>query len=122
MAHCPKSLKQLGALLAGGKDISTDELFDKYFSTLGPSLRKIATVKKNTNVLMHIMGYFKKELSSDEKSELREAISRYHEGLVPLLVPLTLLNHYVRKYKPLYLMHQIYLNPHPLELMLRNHV
>ncbi len=122
MAHCPGTLKQLGALIAGGKDHSPDELFDKYFSFLGPSLKKIATVKKNTNVLMHIMGYFKKDLSSDEKSELMEAIGRYHERLVPLLVPVTLLNHYVRKYKPLYLMHQIYLNPHPLELMLRNHV
>lgn len=122
MAHCPKTLKQLGALLATGRDYSLDELFDKYLSSLGPSLKKIATVKKNTNVLMHIMGYFKNDLSSDEKSELIEAIGRYHEGLVPLLVSITLLNHYVRKYRPLYLMQQIYLNPHPLELMLRNHV
>lgn len=122
MAHCPKTLKQLGALLAQGKDYQTDQLYDTYQDVLSPGLQKIATVKKNTNVLLHIMGYFKKELSTDEKSELKETIDRYYEGLVPLLVPITLINHYVRKYHPPYLTHQIYLNPHPLELMLRNHV
>jgi uncharacterized protein YbgA (DUF1722 family) len=122
MAHCPKTLKQLGLLLARGKDYSLDELYDTYISSLSPALLKIATVKKNTNVLLHIMGYFKSDLSADEKSELKETIDRYHEELIPLLVPITLMNHYVREYRPPYLMHQIYLNPHPLELMLRNHV
>jgi len=122
MAHCPKTLKQLGALIAQGKDYSPDQLYDTYLGAMSPALQKIATVKKNTNVLLHIMGYFKKDLSTDEKSELKETIDRYHEGLVPLLVPITLINHYVRKYRPLYLTHQIYLNPHALELMLRNHV
>jgi uncharacterized protein YbgA (DUF1722 family)/uncharacterized protein YbbK (DUF523 family) len=122
MAHCPKTLKQLGALLAQGKDYELDQLYDTYLGALSPALQKIATVKKNTNVLLHIMGYFKKDLSTDEKAEMKETIDRYHEGLVPLLVPITLINHYVRKYRPVYLTHQIYLNPHPLELMLRNHV
>ena len=71
---------------------------------------------------MHIMGYFKKELSHDEKSELLETINQYHEQLVPLLVPLTLLKHYVKKYDQAYLKQQVYLAPHPAELMLRNHV
>jgi uncharacterized protein YbgA (DUF1722 family)/uncharacterized protein YbbK (DUF523 family) len=122
MAHCPKTLKQLGALLAQGKDYRKDQLYNTYLGVLSPALHKIATVKKNTNVLEHIMGYFKKDLSTDEKSELKETIDRYHDGLVPLLVPITLINHYVRKYHHPYLTHQIYLSPHPLELMLRNHV
>jgi uncharacterized protein YbgA (DUF1722 family) len=71
---------------------------------------------------MHIMGYFKKNLDADEKSELLEVTGRYHDGLVPLVVPVTLLNHYVRKYAPKYLEDQIFLQPHPMELMLRNHV
>jgi uncharacterized protein YbgA (DUF1722 family)/uncharacterized protein YbbK (DUF523 family) len=122
MAHCPKTLKQLGAILAQGKDYQADQLYNTYLGVLSPTLQKIATVKKNTNVLQHIMGYFKKDLCTDEKSELKETIDRYHEGLVPLLVPITLINHYVRKYHQPYLTYQIYLNPHPLELMLRNHV
>jgi uncharacterized protein YbgA (DUF1722 family) len=85
-------------------------------------LKLIATVKKNTNVLMHIMGYFKNNLSSNEKAELLMVIENYHKRLIPLVVPLTLINHYVHKYDEPYLKRQHYLNPHPTELMLRNHV
>ena len=67
------------------------------------------------------MGYFKKDLGTDEKAELNEVITKYHDGLVPQIVPVTLLNHYIRKFKPEYLLDQVYLNPHPLELKLRNH-
>jgi uncharacterized protein YbgA (DUF1722 family) len=78
--------------------------------------------KKNANVLQHMMGYFKEQLSSDEKQELLEVIDHYREGYIPLVVPITLISHYVRKYNQPYLKQQIYLNPHPLELQLRNHV
>ena len=80
-----------------------------------------ATVSKHVNVLQHIMGYFKKDLSSDEKRELLELIARFGEGGVPLVAPLTLLQHYVRRYEQPYLREQVYLTPHPLELALRNH-
>lgn len=122
MAHCPKTLKELGALLARGRELNPRVLQGIYFETFIDALKKIATVKKTTNVLMHIMGYFKKDLDAQEKAELREVIGRYHDGLVPLIVPITLLNHYVRKYAPGYLADQIFLRPHPMELMLRNHV
>jgi len=68
------------------------------------------------------MGYFKKTLSADEKQELLEVIDEYRKGLVPLIVPVTLLIHYVRKFNEPYLKEQTYLSPHPLELQLRNHV
>jgi uncharacterized protein YbgA (DUF1722 family) len=67
------------------------------------------------------MGYFKKQLSGDEKEELLELIGRYYKGLVPLIAPIILLNHYVSTYDQPYLKRQYYLNPHPIELMLRNH-
>ncbi len=85
-------------------------------------LQLLATVRKNTNVLQHMAGYFKQQLSSDEKKELQDVIANYHQELAPLIVPITLLQHYVRKYNVEYLKQQAYLNPHPLELMLRNHV
>jgi uncharacterized protein YbgA (DUF1722 family) len=69
-----------------------------------------------------MMGYFKKQLSADEKQELLEVIDEYRQGLVPLIVPITLMKHYVRKYDQHYLKQQFYLNPHPVELKLRNHV
>ena len=81
-----------------------------------------ATQPKHLNVMQHAMGYFKKVLSSDEKKELLEVFADYREGYVPLIVPITLLNHYVRKYDEPYLRRQYYLNPHPVELKLRNHV
>jgi len=86
------------------------------------SLGLKTTVKKNVNVLYHAMGYFKKDLSQDEKAELREVIDSYAQELLPLIVPVTLINHFVRKYEQPYLREQYYLNPHPLELKLRNHV
>jgi len=73
-------------------------------------------------VLQHLMGYFKKQLTSDEKQELLEVFGQYNREYVPLLVPLTLINHYVRKYDQPYLKTQTYLNPHPLELKLRTSV
>ena len=68
------------------------------------------------------MGYFKKQLTPDEKQELLEVFEQYRNELVPLLVPITLINHYVRKYDQPYLKQQTYLNPHPMELKLRMHV
>ncbi|MEI6055065.1 MAG: DUF523 and DUF1722 domain-containing protein [Lentisphaerota bacterium] len=122
MSHCPKTLKELGGILANGKMNQIDDLYKEYFKKFIPALGKIATVKKNTNVLLHIMGYFKNNLTGDEKKEMIDTIDSYHKEIVPLIVPITLLNHYVRKYQEKYLKDQIYLNPHPMELMLRNHV
>ncbi len=79
------------------------------------------TIRKHTDVLQRLAGYFKKYLSPAEKLELQDVITQYHRGLVPLIIPITLINHYVRKYDDPYLKEQHYLNPHPLELMLRKH-
>jgi uncharacterized protein YbgA (DUF1722 family)/uncharacterized protein YbbK (DUF523 family) len=122
MAHSPKHYSALGKLVADPKKYRREELFERYFATLMEGLQFLATIKKNTNVLQHMAGYFKQRLSSDEKQELQNVIENYHQGLVPLIVPITLLQHYIRTYNEKYLKQQVYLNPHPLELMLRNHV
>ena len=122
MAHSPKHLKDLGTLVAEAKKLKMAALKSLYFQTLMDALRYLSTVKKNVNVLHHMMGYFKEVLSADEKQELLAVIDRYHRNLVPLVVPVTLINHYARKYSEPYLKRQHYLNPHPVELMLRNHV
>lgn len=122
LSHSPKHFSALGRLAANAKKYKREELHSEYIRILMHGLQLIATVKKNTNVLMHITGHFKKHLSSDEKQELLEVIDNYHKGLIPLIVPITLIRHYVRKFDETYLKKQYYLNPHPLELMLRNHV
>jgi uncharacterized protein YbgA (DUF1722 family)/uncharacterized protein YbbK (DUF523 family) len=121
LSHSQKHYRELGRLVARGHD-TVGELYAYYISLLMAVLSRLATPKKNSNVLQHIAGYFKKRLSSDEKQELIEVIEQYRSGLVPLIVPIVLLRHYVRKYDDPYLKRQYYLNPHPLELMLRNHV
>jgi len=121
MSHSLKHYTELGKLVADAKKVRKGELHAQYLGTLLEGLGFLATVKKNTNVLQHMAGYFKDRLSADEKKELQDVIGNYHRALVPLIVPITLLQHYVRKYDTDYLKQQVYLNPHPLELMLRNH-
>jgi uncharacterized protein YbgA (DUF1722 family)/uncharacterized protein YbbK (DUF523 family) len=122
MAHSPKLLAELGRLVAGAKTPDFKGLLDAYGEKLLAGLQQLATVRKNVNVLQHIAGYFKRTLSAGEKVELGEVIDRYHRGLVPLVVPVTLVQHYVRKYGEPYLRGQVYLDPHPVERMLRSHV
>lgn len=122
LSHGQKHYQVLGKLVAQAKDLSIEDLYLKYQHLLMDALRLRTTIKKNVNVLQHMMGYFKKELSHDEKQELLEVIDEYHRGYVPPIVPITLMNHYVRKYNQPYLKNQLYLHPHPAELQLRNHV
>ncbi|MCX6641676.1 MAG: DUF523 and DUF1722 domain-containing protein [bacterium] len=122
MSHSQQLLREMGNLVAQMKQTGHKTAHNKYLVLMTEALKLRTTIKKNTNVLMHMMGYFKQQLSGDEKQELLEIIANYHQSYVPLMAPLTLLNHYVRKYEQPYLREQVYLNPHPAELMLRNHV
>jgi len=122
LSHRPKHYRAMGKLVATGKSLPIKELYATYEATLTEALRLRTTLKKNRNVLQHMLGYFKKQLTPDEKQELLEIIDDYRKGLVPLVVPITLFNHYVRKYQQPYLARQVYLRPHPVALKLRNHV
>jgi uncharacterized protein YbgA (DUF1722 family)/uncharacterized protein YbbK (DUF523 family) len=121
LSHSQKHSRILGKLVAAAKSISPKQLYPQYQTLFMEVLKLKTTVKKNINVLQHMMGYFKKQLSADEKHELLETFDQYREGYIPLIVPLTLIKHYVRKYDQPYLKQQVYLNPHPMELKLRNH-
>lgn len=121
MAHSPHAYKELGQRVADLKGRDLTEVCAVYLPILMSALKQAATVSKITNVLQHLMGYFKENLSADEKRELVEVLAAYHAEQVPLIVPVALLNHYVRKYDEPYLHLQYFLNPHPLELKLRNH-
>jgi uncharacterized protein YbgA (DUF1722 family)/uncharacterized protein YbbK (DUF523 family) len=122
LSHSPKYYQTMGKLVAKAKDLPLKELYQEYQTLLMESLYLKTSAKKNANVLQHMMGYFKEQLSSDEKQELLDVIDHYKKENIPLIVPITLFQHYVRKYDQPYLKQQVYLNPHPLELRLRNHV
>jgi len=121
LAHSPELYRQLGRLVARARELPLPEVLAAYPAMAMAALRFKATVKKNAKVLYHLLGYFKKQLSPDEKQELLEIIDSYRLSEVPLIVPITLVNHYVRQYREPCLKGQSYLNPHPLELMLRYH-
>jgi len=121
LSHSQADYRKLGQLVAKGKKMDKSLLFDEYEAILLRALDLKTTPKKNINVLLHIMGFFKKDLTSDEKQEMLSVIDQYRDGFVPLVVPLTLVNHYVRKYDQAWLKEQTYLTPHPFELKLRTY-
>jgi uncharacterized protein YbgA (DUF1722 family)/uncharacterized protein YbbK (DUF523 family) len=122
LAHSPRHYQLMGKLVAAQKNLDAKDILKQYQDLLLESLKIKATPKKHVNVLQHMMGYFKEQLSADEKKELLEIINYYRDEQIPLIVPVTLISHYVRKYNEPYLKEQVYLNPHPSELQLRNHV
>lgn len=121
-SHSPRHAREMGKLVAQVSANPMAEGQENYQSLLLQTLKVKTSVKKNTDVLFHVMGFFKKFLSADEKQELIEIIEDYRNDRIPLVVPVTLMRHYVRKYDVAYLKQQTYLAPHPAELKLRNHV
>ncbi|MEE9443983.1 MAG: DUF523 and DUF1722 domain-containing protein [candidate division Zixibacteria bacterium] len=122
LSHSQKHYTELGKLVAKIKQY-TPAQFKKEYSRLYMEALKIkTTVKKQVNVLQHIFGFLKDYLNSEDKKYLLEVINDYHKNLVPLVVPVTLLKLFILRHGVTYIANQIYLNPHPKELMLRNHV
>jgi uncharacterized protein YbgA (DUF1722 family) len=122
LAHAPEAYRAIGRLVAGARGMARRDLESRYMEGVMRALAQLATTRRHTNVLQHIAGYFKNRLDAASKRELADTIEDYHAGIVPLVVPLTLVRHYVRTFDVAYLAEQTYLQPHPKELMLRNHV
>jgi uncharacterized protein YbgA (DUF1722 family)/uncharacterized protein YbbK (DUF523 family) len=122
LSHDRRHYEEMGRLVAGAKTLPLGTLYREYEEIFMAALAHKATPKKCADVLSHMMGYFRKMLSTTEKQEMIGLIDQYRRRFVPLVVPVTLIRHYVRKYDVAYLARQVFLNPHPVELMLRNHV
>ena len=121
MAHGTEQYRLLGQMIAEAGKRPLRQLADAYAELLMQTLRRRATARRHTNVLMHIMGYLKNQLSSADKQELLELIEDYRQGRVPRIVPITLLKHHFRNHPNDYITGQSYLNPDPLELRLRGY-
>ena len=122
LAHSTTAYTELGRLVARAKAVDRESLRHHYSRGFMAALAAIATRARHVNVLQHMAGYFKKSLDTAARDELRATIEDYRQGLVPLVVPVTLVRHHVRQHGVQYLAEQVYLSPHPKELMLRNHV
>jgi uncharacterized protein YbgA (DUF1722 family)/uncharacterized protein YbbK (DUF523 family) len=122
MAHDPQALKRLGQLVAAIKQHTPAAFRDAYLEGFMTALGRMATVKRHVNTLQHIAGYLREHISNAEQHRVLAVIEDYRHGLVPLIVPMTLVRHYIELHDVPYVNQQTYLNPHPRELMLRNHV
>ncbi|MDX1611785.1 MAG: DUF523 and DUF1722 domain-containing protein [Candidatus Thermoplasmatota archaeon] len=123
MSHAPEGQRHLGRIVADASGKPMDEVLHAYQRQFGATMAKPATRGKHANTLQHIQGFVKDHLDPNDTRELTHAISDYHAGLVPLVVPLTLLRHHLRREKvDEWVLHQTYLDPYPREWMLRNHI
>jgi len=118
MSHNLTAYKELGQLL-GSSELPLAQLADEYILGLMEALKIPATRKNHVNTITHIQGYFTKHLDAEQRKELCEQVEGYRLGLLPLIAPLTLINHYLRQYPKDYLKGQSYLSPYPDELRLR---
>jgi uncharacterized protein YbgA (DUF1722 family)/uncharacterized protein YbbK (DUF523 family) len=122
LAHSTVGYQALGRLVAAASALPRARVRDEYEQGFMQTMARVATPQRHTNVLMHMAGHLKNLLDTASRDELLGCIDEYRRGLVPLVVPVTLLRHHVRVHDVRYLAGQIYLEPHPRELMLRNHV
>ncbi len=122
LAHNEKTYRAMGRLVADARQHSAATMRTDYTAHFMGALSKLATRGSNTNVLQHAAGHLKEFLDSAARGELATEIHAYRRGEVPLVVPVTLLRHHVRVHSVDYLQGQTFLEPHPRELMLRNHV
>ena len=120
MATDPVQYKALGRLVATVGKQPLEAFAPSYFSQLMAALKKTASRGTHTNVLQHLSGYLKRDLGTQDKQELQRLIDQYREGVVPLVVPMTLLKHHFRRHPDRYVATQVYLQPHPEDLSLRN--
>ena len=120
MAHSPAAYKELGGLLARLDNAGLEALADRYFERVMQVLKAQASRKRHVNVLQHLLGYLRKQVDAVNRADLVDVIDAYRRGLVPLVVPITLLQHHFRRNPHPWVSRQVYLNPHPRELMLRN--
>ncbi|MBO9491174.1 DUF1722 domain-containing protein [Endozoicomonas sp. G2_1] len=122
MSHSNQAYRELGRLLGDGlKEADADiaNVAGAYIAGFMNALKKKASRKSHANTLQHLQGYFSKQLTKIEKQELTEQIDEYRKGLIPLIVPLTLIKHYLLEFPKPYLASQKYLEPYPAELKLR---
>jgi uncharacterized protein YbgA (DUF1722 family)/uncharacterized protein YbbK (DUF523 family) len=122
MSHNQKMAKELGKWLADNNQSPVSDLFENYLKKMMELLKVKASRKDHVNTLKHIQGYLKANIDRVDKQELNEVIEQYRQGLLPLIVPITLLRHHFRKFPHPYIENSYYMRPHPSELMLLNNL
>ncbi len=121
MSHSPAHFREMERLVAITRAMRPAALYEKYQRLLLEAFELKATRGKHAAVLRQVQGSINPKFGADEKKEVGDVIAAYRRGDIPLIVPITLLAFLVRRCDELHLLEQSYLQPHPLELKLRNH-
>lgn len=122
LAHSRKGYTELGRLVAAAASIDRRELADRYERDFMQTLARVSTPGRHADVMLHMLGHLKRSIDAADRDELIASIDDHRRGLLPIVVPMTLIRHHVRRHGIEYLLRQVYLDPHPRELSLRNHV
>lgn len=122
LAHATEGYRALGRLVGCARALPREELRERYQRDFMATLKKLATPGRHANVLQHMLGHLTDALDEGDRRELLGVVEDHRLGLLPLVVPVTLLRHHARRLNVATLLGQTYLEPHPKELMLRNHV
>ncbi len=120
LAHCQSAYREAGKRLGNLKEESLETIANEYIAIMMRGLRKIASKKNHTNVLQHLIGFIKEDIEPTQKQEILGSIEEYRNGDIPLLVPITLVRHYINQYGTPYVKAQSYWQPHPRALKLRS--
>ena len=122
MAHDPQNYSELGRIVAQGKKVSLENLMSEYFSLFMTVMKLKANRKSHTNVMLHLLGYLKRSVSGEDRQQILQLIEEYRQGILPLVAPMSLLRHFIKRHGSDYIKNQYYLMPHPEELGLRNSI
>ena len=122
MVHDERIARELGRVVASFGQAPDETVYERYAELFPRAFLQRATRARHVNVLEHLFGHLKRAIGPVEKSQIRLAIDDFREGRVPLVVPISLLRFLVMVHEVDYVRGQLYLEPHPKEMMLRNHV
>ena len=120
LAHNQAAYRRMGRLVARAGEPGLDGLAAEYARELMAALKRRATPGRHANVLEYLFGFVSRHLDAADRAEMVEVLADYRAGLLPRLVPVTLLEHHFRRHPNPYVERQVYLDPHPKELMLRD--
>lgn len=118
MEHSPANLKEMGQLVANHNNDNIEIIMKKYYELFFTTLKIEATKKKRYNALMHVLGYFKKELGQEEKKEVLSIFDEYSSGITSYSTLLRYLELLTKAHKQEYLQDQLFFAPYPKELAL----
>jgi len=122
LAHDDERYRELGRVVADAGSAAFADVLARYESLLHAALARPASKGRHVNVLQHVLGHFKEHLAANEKAALLEAIAEYETGVAPLAVPVSLLRFQVERWDVPWLRQQLYLDPYPKELQVRNRI